>query len=225
MSEVDAMSEVGSEDVSEGVGSLHVGEPAEPEIDWTIEETDLNARKKFWVWTLHNNYPGFADDLQRLLSHNNHPERVAGWVWQMERAPTTGSLHAQGFIAYNSSVQFRTIKNLVRTIWCAEARGSKKQCVDYCTKLESRVDGPFFSSLDFVRSPGQVRLYRISMVTDVLDDEPPVAWTSILAYCEEQSHAHFEYCVSQEEAGIFTFIEVWDEEIYQDLYNPEGEAE
>lgn len=69
-------------------------------------------------------------------------------VCQIEKAPTTGQLHIQGYIWFQSARTLQSVKNKIKE-WCGieahleKARGSPQQNKDYCTKEESRVDGPW----------------------------------------------------------------------------------
>ena len=67
-------------------------------------------------------------------------------VYQIERAPTTGMLHAHVYMEFNCRVTLATVRNWFRNYpdkWIMICRGSCKQCYDYCTKQETRVDGPY----------------------------------------------------------------------------------
>lgn len=88
-----------------------------------------------WCFTL-NNPDGqldFADSRVRLA------------VWQLELAPETGTPHFQGYINFENNPRLSVVKAVIRgEPHCEPARGTHEECVAYCTKEESRVEGPWF---------------------------------------------------------------------------------
>lgn len=66
-------------------------------------------------------------------------------IWQVEECPDTGKLHVQGYFEWRSPVRLAAAK---RAIGDPQAhlearRGSREQARDYCSKEESRRDGPW----------------------------------------------------------------------------------
>ncbi len=66
-------------------------------------------------------------------------------VWQLERCPDTGRLHVQAYVEWKAGIRLAAAK---RQIGDAQAhlevrRGTREQARDYCTKEESRVEGPW----------------------------------------------------------------------------------
>lgn len=65
-------------------------------------------------------------------------------VYQQERAPDTGRLHYQGFFKLKTRSDLRRVKGLTSDTWHLEQqRGSVRQSIDYCTKDDTRVNGPY----------------------------------------------------------------------------------
>lgn len=64
-------------------------------------------------------------------------------VWQKEKAPTTGTIHLQGYLELPSRLTHKQLKEKFPGAFLELARGSRDQCKEYCTKEESRVDGPW----------------------------------------------------------------------------------
>lgn len=61
-------------------------------------------------------------------------------VWQKEAAETTGKLHYHVYVRYNKRKKFSTLRRLWPENSHLEiARGTEKQCRDYCTKEETRI--------------------------------------------------------------------------------------
>lgn len=154
-----------TEEYPDGAQSIPTsdGYPTDPEAygsaceDFAHQETGRNAinvqapwqnssrrqtstsRARSWVFTLNN--PEFTPDgLQaRLRTHNS----VKYIVFQRERGEE-GTEHFQGYVHCSSAIAFNTIRNLIGTRAHVEAaRGNPQQCIDYCTKDETRIEGPW----------------------------------------------------------------------------------
>ena len=80
-----------------------------------------------------------------IPSLNNAPKHKFS-VFQLERAPTTGQLHLQGYSELSATARFTFLKDNwehFRTAHFEQRRGSQKQAIDYCKKDESRIAGPW----------------------------------------------------------------------------------
>ena len=63
-------------------------------------------------------------------------------VYQLEKSPTTGKLHWQGYVRLTKNVRFqgmRKILGLNDSTHCEVARGSDQDNDRYCSKEETRV--------------------------------------------------------------------------------------
>lgn len=70
-------------------------------------------------------------------------EDVKYAIYQLEKAPTTGTLHYQIYIIMLKPCRLaHMIKTWPGVHW-ASARGNHKQVKEYCSKTASRVDGPW----------------------------------------------------------------------------------
>jgi len=69
---------------------------------------------------------------------------------QLECAPTTGRRHIQGYAEFNKPVRMGALKKICLTTHWEIAKGSRKQCVDYCTKDDTACgeEEPFFRVCD-----------------------------------------------------------------------------
>lgn len=66
------------------------------------------------------------------------------YVFQIERAPDTGRFHVQGYLRFSNAVRIRTLKeHLSSTAHFEACKGTETQNIEYCTKVASRVQGPF----------------------------------------------------------------------------------
>jgi len=85
--------------------------------------------------------------------HNNPIVKPETWaadyeylVYQLEQAPETGTKHYQGFVTFNSAKRLSGLKKLNKTVhWkpCDNKRGGAAGAIKYCTKEETRLEGPF----------------------------------------------------------------------------------
>lgn len=69
--------------------------------------------------------------------------RIKFCVWQSELG-SSGTLHIQGYLEMMSPQRFSTIKDLFKNVAHLEPRkGTRHQAIKYCTKQETREDGPW----------------------------------------------------------------------------------
>lgn len=67
-------------------------------------------------------------------------------IFQLERAPTTGRLHLQGYSELTTMQRFTWIQNNwehFRSVHFERRQGSREQAINYCKKEETRVRGPW----------------------------------------------------------------------------------
>lgn len=85
---------------------------------------------------------------QRLREHKD----FRGLALQYERCGTTGRIHIQGYCEFNKPVRQRAFKLLLADHCHVEpARSSRETNIDYCTKEDTRVKGPWVD--DVLREP------------------------------------------------------------------------
>ena len=72
-------------------------------------------------------------------------ESVRYAIWQKEKCPTTNREHWQGYIEFNNGYRMAYVKNILRdgAAHLEQRRGTREQARDYCSKEESRLEGPF----------------------------------------------------------------------------------
>lgn len=91
-----------------------------------------------WVFTIHVDSVGHGIQTVQTLQLENI-KGLKFFVAQIELAPTTQAPHVQGYINFDNSVRFSTLKKLLGDVAHIErAKGSAEQNYGYCTKLESR---------------------------------------------------------------------------------------
>jgi len=98
-----------------------------------------------YVFTLH-----FANEDAAIAAadefEHDLPEHVKYLTFQVERAPTTGAIHWQGYIELDKMMRMKGTQELhplFATMALKERRGTQQQAIDYCHKEETRVAGPF----------------------------------------------------------------------------------
>lgn len=69
--------------------------------------------------------------------------KMAFMVYQREMCPETKKLHWQGYIEFKEKESIVSIKRMLndKTIHLEMRKGTQQQCIDYCTKEESRQEG------------------------------------------------------------------------------------
>lgn len=70
---------------------------------------------------------------------------IRGAVWQQERCPTTERLHLQGYVEFDRPCRIRQAKIALgyNDAHLEERKGSREQAIDYATKEDTRVAGPW----------------------------------------------------------------------------------
>lgn len=110
---------------------------------------DKQKRSKYWCWTI-NLQDDVSDqqateqsrDLHRRLSTQ---EDIQYSVFQLERGNNGDRLHMQGYVEFKTRIRLSQVKDRLGTkrVHVELRLGSAKQASDYCTKQDTRVDGPW----------------------------------------------------------------------------------
>ncbi len=92
-----------------------------------------------WLFTL---FDYENPDLPNLFIKENHNVRYA--IWQLEKCPETGREHFQGYVVFRRTQRLAACRKFFdgKGHWEA-ARGSDAQCIAYCSKKETKLDGPW----------------------------------------------------------------------------------
>lgn len=95
-----------------------------------------NARFYNWMFTV------FDKDNQ-FINWKLPDTKIKFAVWQKEEAPTTKTLHIQGYIELTEKVSMKWLKENMSNdeLHLEPRKGTQKQAIDYCTKEETRVEG------------------------------------------------------------------------------------
>jgi len=92
---------------------------------------DIRARA--WLFTINN--PA-NNDLPRAFTN------VRYCVWQREKGEA-GTEHLQGYVAFTKALTMGQVKVLDSRAHWENRKGTENQAIAYCTKEETRVDGPW----------------------------------------------------------------------------------
>lgn len=97
-----------------------------------------------------------SDSDRSLIDQLKDYEHFRYLVYQIEKAPTTGTEHVQAYIEFDAPHRFQRVLSLLpKGAHVESARGTAKQNVLYCTKSDTRIAGPFeFGEASF-RSQGR----------------------------------------------------------------------
>jgi hypothetical protein len=126
-----------------------------------------------------------TDRAARQAAWNALCERdiVKGFVYQLEQGRYGGNLHIQGYIQFTRNVRFSFLRSALPGCHLFRCNGSHDDNVRYCTKDDTRVEGPFASDESFCRSRYTDRLllpffadhfYCHAFVFDPFLPHPPV---------------------------------------------------
>lgn len=101
------------------------------------------------------------------------PPELKYCSYQLERGEKTGLFHYQMYCVFGRSYDFNWVKKTLLSwfgtdrIHMEPARGSHEQCETYCTKLETRVMGPFrLGDPESVGSGARTDLNRVQELLD-----------------------------------------------------------
>ena len=66
-------------------------------------------------------------------------------IWQLEKAPSTGELHIQGYFEFRKPMRVPAVKRAVasQSAHVEERNGTPQEAKDYCSKEETREEGPW----------------------------------------------------------------------------------
>lgn len=109
--------------------------------------------------------PLFPDDVK--------PPELKFCAYQLERGEKTGFFHYQMYLVFGRSYDFNWVKKSLLSWFGTDrchlepARGNHEQCERYCTKLETRVMGPFrLGDPEAVGSGARSDLHRVQELID-----------------------------------------------------------
>lgn len=101
----------------------------------TTQASARGSCARHWMFTVNN--PVNAEETISALK-----QKAQYLVFQLEKAPTTGTLHHQGYVSFpGRGLRLNQLKQLLPTAHWENRRGSHSQAKAYCTKADTRADG------------------------------------------------------------------------------------
>lgn len=102
----------------------------------------MSGQGKCWVITINNPSEEILADCNSWLKQFVDDGRAVFCVGQLERG-REGTLHLQAYFIFKKRERFSTIQAWFPRAHLEQARGSKADNVAYCSKEDSRVEGPW----------------------------------------------------------------------------------
>lgn len=104
--------------------------------------------------------------------------RIRRWVYQIEKGEEGGRLHAQLYIEFKDKARFSTIKNWLNEFDYKDQkaphieppRSKSSVCYNYCSKEETRVEGPFKGG-DWSNMAGQGRRTDLDEACEMIKEK------------------------------------------------------
>lgn len=98
----------------------------------------MSDMKRRWFLTINNE----ERTLEELSTYVQNLEHFKYTMFQREVGEKKETPHIQMFIVFNVPKRFNTIKNYFPTAHIEEVKGTNAQARDYCSKSDTRVEGP-----------------------------------------------------------------------------------
>lgn len=130
------------------------------------------AQGRNWLFTLNNPE---TNDLPEDWKHMRFR------VYQRERGDA-GTEHLQGYVEFTKPVRLVAVRELLPRAHWERRRGTQDQARDYCSKEDTRIDGPWI----FGELPRQGCRNDLQAVRDLIDGGAPemeIAQTHFGAWC------------------------------------------
>jgi len=147
-----------------------------PNTEVSPQRSGSRERSRGWCFTLNNpiaSGESFSDFLRSA-------EGIRAFVFQLEKG-ASGTRHFQGYLQYASQVGFNRVKTLLQGAHIEKAQGTAEQNLQYCTKIEGRLEGPWtFGDFKSKGLPGNVtlaaeKLKNGASYQDIANEFPDVA--------------------------------------------------
>lgn len=104
----------------------------------------MGSRSRNYLFTY---FPDPEDDETFLLLDPSEIKDCKYCIYQYEQCPETLRVHLQGYIEFNNAISLTQVKERLHAqapnCHLEPRRGSQQEAVAYCSKEESRLDGPY----------------------------------------------------------------------------------
>lgn len=106
-------------------------------------------RVRNWCYTYH------VQHVEELETPPIDPRYYKYMIAQLEVAPSTGKIHWQGYVQFETALTLGGVRKLCETAHWEGARGTPDENVAYCTKSESRMSGSIPWEDGIRKTPGK----------------------------------------------------------------------
>jgi len=110
-----------------------------------------------WFFTCQTNEP-LDPDPESL--HEHLKEFCKKFTFQLERGEENGKLHYQGWFSLKQKERFSTVINLLSSQFHLEPARDNFAAIKYCSKIDTRVDGPWNENSTFIQTIKTEELYK-----------------------------------------------------------------
>lgn len=93
------------------------------------------------------------------------------FVFQAEKGNESGYLHWQGCLSLNHKEYFHTVKNLLGNKAHLEPCKEWFACVNYCSKEDTRIEGPYNEKSSFIDLPEKLLQWQLDVI-DIIKTKP-----------------------------------------------------
>lgn len=159
------------------------------------------SRSKVWMFTLNN-----PEDVFAPMEFIQEDEFI---VWQLEQG-ASGTPHLQGYVEFKNKKRLASVKKLCARAHWEQRRGTQDQAVEYVTKDDTRVDGPW--SYGTQQQPGQrtdLELLRDMMKNG--DSLETIKDANFGLYCRTKYALDTEYQQIRAERMRDSVLQVYDD--------------
>lgn len=115
-------------------------------------------RSRGWLFTINN--PSSTE-----VPREWDKGRVRFCIWQLERGQLCGTPHLQGYCLFDTPTSLASVKVLDSGAHWEPRLGSHKQARDYCSKSDTRVEGPF----QYGEEPAQGKRNDLDSLKEAVD--------------------------------------------------------
>lgn len=117
------------------------------------ERRGRNGRR--WCFTSFAGLGSSWESIEFLVAE--HAENVRFAIWQIEKCPSTGRDHIQGYVRFATPCGFNAVKRLIKdpAAHVEFAKGSEQANIDYCSKSATHQHGPWQIGTPLQEGQGQ----------------------------------------------------------------------
>ena len=124
-----------------------------------------NMKSRGWLLTIFEQPEGKEKRTESDIAEMLDP---LPWMGQLEEGHETHHRHFQIYVEAPNPIHFSSLKKKVPDAHIEPRHGSKRQAFDYCSKSDTRLEGPFFHGIDAPGDEKSGQRMDLSMISDAL---------------------------------------------------------